>query len=66
MAYSEKTGDLELIIERAAEAGNLMENPSVPDDLGVRLIRHYAQSVQYSEAAGRARLVFRIDTHGAP
>jgi len=66
VAYSEKTGDLELIIERTAEAGNLLESPLVPDDLGVRLIRHYAQSVQYSEAAGRARLVFRIDTHGAP
>jgi len=65
VAYSEKTGDLELIIERTAEAGNLLENPLVPDDLGVRLIRHYAQSVQYSETAGRGRLVFRIDTHGA-
>jgi polar amino acid transport system ATP-binding protein len=66
VAYSEKTGDLELIIERTAQAGNLLENPLVPDDLGVRLIRHYAQSVQYSETAGRGRLVFRIDTHGAP
>jgi len=66
VAYSEKTGGLELIIERTAQAGNLLENPLVPDDLGVRLIRHYAQSVHYSETAGRGRLVFRIDTHGAP
>lgn len=66
VAYSEKTGDLELIIERTADAGNLMDQASAPDDLGQRLIKHYAQSVQYTEVEGRARLVFRIDTQGAP
>ena len=59
MAYSEKTSALEVVFERAGEWPNPLESDQ-PDDLGVKIVRSAAESIDYRAAGGRSRLVVRI------
>ncbi len=60
MAYSEETEALEVICERGGESGNPLESDRLPDDLGLTIVRHLAEAIDYRAAGGRSRLVVRM------
>jgi polar amino acid transport system ATP-binding protein len=59
VTYSEKMDALEGVFERAGEWPNPLESDQ-PDDLGVKIIRSAAESIDYRVADGRSRLAIRI------
>jgi polar amino acid transport system ATP-binding protein len=59
VTYSEKTDALEVAFERAGEWPNPLESDQ-PDDLGVKIVRSAAESIDYHTAGGRSSLLIRI------
>ena len=59
-AYSEETETLEVICERSGEGGNPLESDRLADDLGLTIVRHVAEAIDYRVAGGRSRLVVRM------
>ena len=60
VAYSEKTDALEVTFERSGEWANPLESSLQPDDLGLRIVRRVAESIDYQAADGKSRLIVRI------
>ena len=60
VAYSEENAALEVVCERAGEAGNPLESGGLPDDIGLRIVRSLAESIDFSPAGGKSRLTVRI------
>jgi polar amino acid transport system ATP-binding protein len=60
VTYSEKTAALEVTFERGGEWANPLESNLQPDDLGLRIVRRVAESIDYQVADGKSRLVVRI------
>lgn len=60
IAYSEKTGALDLTCECAAEAGNPLEPDGEDDGLGGILIRHMSESIDYAVVDGTGTLTLRV------
>ncbi|MBI1178970.1 MAG: ATP-binding cassette domain-containing protein [Alphaproteobacteria bacterium] len=56
VAYSEKTGNVEIVFEADGDAGNPLEQTGQEDDLAAVMIRHASESVAYAVAGGRSRL----------
>jgi arginine/lysine/histidine transport system ATP-binding protein len=60
VTYSEKTDVLEVAFERSGEWANPLESNLQPDDLGLRIMKHVVEAIDYRVADGRSRLVVRI------
>ena len=60
VAYSEEAGTLDIICERGGEWGNPLESNRLPDDIGVKILRHLAETIDYQAADGKSKLVVRI------
>ncbi len=60
MAYSEKRSAVELRVDSAGEPGNPLENASLPDDLGLKIITNYAQDIRYERQDGRNKLSMQL------
>jgi polar amino acid transport system ATP-binding protein len=58
--YSEKNGTLELVFESGGEAANPLESPSLPDELGLTIIKNLAETVDYQRLDDRNRLLIRM------
>jgi polar amino acid transport system ATP-binding protein len=66
VAYSEKTEAVEVICERDAVWGNPLESTRLPDDLGVKIVRRMAESIDYRVDGGKGRLALRLGRADAP
>jgi polar amino acid transport system ATP-binding protein len=60
ISYSEKTATLELLIERRAAAGNLLEADGLEDDLGLLLIRNATERIDCTVVDSTARLLCTV------
>ena len=60
VAYSEENEALEVICERAGDWIHPLESGDLPDDLGLNIIRHVSEGIDYAVANGRSRLTVRI------
>ena len=60
VAYSEKSGALEVICERDGEWGHPLENTNLPDQFGVDIIKGLANSVEYTSDNGKSRLTVQL------
>jgi len=58
--YSEKSETLEVICERLGNWANPLETEGLPDDLGLTLITHVSESIDYQVENGKSRLTVRI------
>ena len=56
IAYSEKKETLEIILEHHGEAGNLLDKERLPDELGLNIITHLAQQIDYQRNNGINRV----------
>jgi len=52
IAYSEKTGSLEVVGETSDDLGNPLERGDLDDDLGVVIIRNLADSIEFQQVPG--------------
>ncbi|MDD2501955.1 MAG: amino acid ABC transporter ATP-binding protein [Geobacter sp.] len=57
IAYSEKKETLEIILEHHGETGNLLDKERLPDELGLNIITHLAQEIDYRHTDGTNRLL---------
>ena len=64
VAYSEETEQLDVICERSGEWSNPLESTLLPDDLGLTIVRHVAESIDYQVADGKSRLIVRMARGG--
>ena len=53
VAYSEKSGLVEIICESSGEVGNLIESDELPDDLGLTIIKSMTESVAFHQVEGK-------------
>jgi len=60
LAYSEKTGHLELLFEAAGAPGNPLVEGVQDDDIGLKLIQGRCASSQYQYENGKNILLFKI------
>ena len=60
VAYSEEAEELDVICERSGEWQDPRESRGLPDDIGLKILRHVAETVDYEVAGGKSRLVMRI------
>lgn len=60
VAYSEKSGALEVICERGGKWDHPLENTNLPDQFGVNIIKGLADSVEYTSGNGKCRLTVRL------
>jgi polar amino acid transport system ATP-binding protein len=63
IAYSEKKETLEIILEHHGEAGNLLDKERLPDELGLNIITHLAQEIDYQrvDATNRVTVLLKKD-----
>ncbi|MEI7824294.1 MAG: amino acid ABC transporter ATP-binding protein [Chlorobiaceae bacterium] len=61
LAYSEKQESVELVLESAGEAVNVLEDKQLPDDSGVRLIRSMTESIAYQRVSDKNRLTLILN-----
>jgi polar amino acid transport system ATP-binding protein len=64
IAYSEKSDRLELICESPGSAMNPLEDETLPDDLGLMIIRKIAERIDYTWENGRNRLELKLKAPG--
>jgi polar amino acid transport system ATP-binding protein len=60
VAYSEKTGSLELSFERSGEWPYPLAAERQPDGLGLRIINGVTEDIAYRAGEGKSRLILRI------
>jgi polar amino acid transport system ATP-binding protein len=60
LAYTERDGGLEMSCESTGNPYNLLEDPEMTDDIGLKLIRARCSSMDYSYANGRNILLLKI------
>jgi polar amino acid transport system ATP-binding protein len=60
VAYSEESEELDVICERSGEWSNPLESNRLPDEIGLKILRHLAASIDYRVADGKSRLVVAI------
>ena len=60
IAYSEKTGGIDIVCENAGESGNPVESGDLPDDLGLAIIRNMSESITFHQADGRNVLTVKM------
>jgi polar amino acid transport system ATP-binding protein len=65
LAYSEKQESVELLLESAGEAVNLIENKQLTDDSGLKLIRSMMQSIEYQRVNHKNRLTLILKETGS-
>jgi len=56
IAYSEKKESLEIILENRGEAVNLLDKDRLPDELGLNIIIHLAEQIDYQRNNGINRV----------
>ncbi len=56
IAYSEKSGSLELVIESDGAAGDPLATAEGDDGLAITLIRGFSETIEYRPVDGRSRL----------
>jgi len=63
IAYSEKKETMEIILEHQGEAGNLLDKERLPDELGLNIITHLAQEIDYQQldATNRVTVLMKKD-----
>jgi polar amino acid transport system ATP-binding protein len=63
IAYSEKNETLEIILKHHGEAGNLVDKEHLPDELGLNIITHLAQEIDYQrvDATNRVTVLMKKD-----
>lgn len=59
IAYSEKHDTLEIIFENAGRELNIIEDAG-PDDIGVMIIKHKAENIDYQRTADKNRLILTL------
>ena len=60
ISYSEKKESLELALENTGEAINLLDRHRLPDELGLKIIRHLAEQIDYRRLDGKNRVTVSI------
>nr|WP_300739238.1 hypothetical protein [Trichlorobacter sp.] len=60
IAYSEKKETLEIILENRGETGNLLDKEQLPDELGLNIINHLAQDINYQRIDDTNRLTVTL------
>jgi hypothetical protein len=60
IAYSEKTGGINLICETPGEGDNLVEAGHQPDDLGLAIIRGMAEDIAFEQLDGKNVLTVKM------
>lgn len=60
LAYSEKSGHLELVFEAAGSAANPLDEESKEDDIGIVLIKSRCESIEYRYEGGKNVLLCRV------
>ena len=58
--YSERNETLELVFENGGDAANPLESPSLPDELGLTIIKNLAENIEYRRLGDRNRLLVRM------
>jgi polar amino acid transport system ATP-binding protein len=64
VSFSEQTQELQVICERHGDWGNPLESDRLPDDLGLAIVRHLAESIAFDAGDGKSRLTVRIGKQG--
>jgi len=57
IAYSEKKETLEIILKHHGKTGSLLDKERLPDELGLNIITHLAQEIDYRSTDGTNRLL---------
>ncbi len=60
IAYSEKTGGLEVVCDCSGAIGNPLEGEASPGNLGLMIIRNLAENIQFRREEGRSILELRM------
>ncbi|WP_449258109.1 amino acid ABC transporter ATP-binding protein [Chlorobium limicola] len=60
ITYSEKNGEINLVVVYGGENVNLLETAAVPDELGVTIIRNLIRSIDFRHEDGRNRLALTL------
>ncbi len=61
LAYSEKQGRVELVLESAGEAVNPLDSTEVADESGLSLIRNMTQGIDYQRVNNKNRLTLILN-----
>ena len=63
IAYSEKKETLEIILENQGEPVNLLDKDRLPDELGLNIINHLAQEIEYqrTDETNRVTVLLKKD-----
>ncbi|MEA5098867.1 MAG: ATP-binding cassette domain-containing protein [Burkholderiaceae bacterium] len=60
IAYSEKDESIELVFESVGDLPNPIDDSSLPDDLGVIIIRNMTENIEYRQESGKNRLSMMV------
>ncbi len=60
ISYSEKKESLDLVMENTGEAMNLLDKGHLPDELGLNIISHLAERIDYRRVDGKNRLMLSL------
>lgn len=60
IAYSEKKETLEIMLENQGEPINLLDKDRLPDELGLNIINHLAQEIDYQRIEATNRVTVRM------
>ena len=60
IAYSEKSGRLELVCESTGEAAHPLDSALLPDELGVTIIQNLTESIEYQRMKDKNRLTLLL------
>ncbi|MEI6206098.1 MAG: ATP-binding cassette domain-containing protein [Desulfuromonadales bacterium] len=60
IAYSEKKESLELVLESSGEACNPLDNNLLPDELGLNIIKSFAEHIDYQRVNDKNRLTLIV------
>lgn len=64
VGYSEKTQVLDLTFDWSGTAPNPLESTTLPDDLGVTIVRNLTEQLEYTEGSSQSRLRLQIKRSG--
>lgn len=60
IAYSEKSGDIEIVCESSGDGGNPIESDQLPDEFGLAIIKNMTESITFHQADGKNVLTLRM------
>jgi polar amino acid transport system ATP-binding protein len=66
ISYSEKKESLVLVCESTGEAANLLGSSLHPDELGLNIINHLAEQIEYQRIEDRNRLTLTLKKSSSP